>query len=645
MAAPPPTLLVPGKLEYPKNDKIIPVEFVIDFVRELRKSAKRKDRILVLKASTGSGKSTILPPKLYEAFPDRMIVSTQPRVFNAIDLPNSILPYNKNLKLGENIGYKTGPSKLPPKRGIVFMTVGSFQMQFDIMTAEDICAKIGFVIVDEAHETSIPADLLHYAIKKFIAINYKNPLCPIFIIASATMDPAIFMRYYETNNYISILGFSFQKDVYYLPEATENYVKSAVKSIGEIIARTPDEGDRSDILVFVAGKMESEKIEAELREKLPKVLIVPISRLDINDQSENFFRINAPISKLKVPRKVITITNVGETGITYEYVRHVVDTGFYKSQEYDPIYCYSSLICKPISLFAREQRLGRVGRRYPGDYTGMYSEDLLAEMNNEAYPDIYRQDFAFPLLGLLRDHSEVMELDIVHRPAFASAWRATEKLYLLGFINSARKLTALGECALKFSKRSIEQIKLIFAGYVWGAPIQDLIIIASIFDARKMPRGNSDFSKLCCCELMPVVEIFYNREKNPMSDRKLIEIAEFRDECIFSLAQTGLNPFANRDKQFDSDFRKFRQLDYIKLIKQCIYEALKLNVATWNGEFYQTRTGLDIKKLPKGLSILQEDAVSHFCYAKLSIAFEPTYRRMEITGISILDGFVNHSFF
>ena len=58
-------------------------------------------RVTILHSGTGTGKSTVLPPALYNRFTvthniRRTIVCSQPTVVSAISIPSQIVEYNKN---------------------------------------------------------------------------------------------------------------------------------------------------------------------------------------------------------------------------------------------------------------------------------------------------------------------------------------------------------------------------------------------------------------------------------------------------------------------------------------------------------------------------------------------------------------------
>ena len=132
-----PTLLRKGFIVPPKGtsksdknkiDNTVSIDYVLNFIGDripvkrggkIKRAPKRYgDKVLVLKSDTGSGKSTVLPAKLYTTFYEQTrkdIVITQPRVLTAMEIPSAIVPYNPELEMDKNIGYSTGSFKRLPK--------------------------------------------------------------------------------------------------------------------------------------------------------------------------------------------------------------------------------------------------------------------------------------------------------------------------------------------------------------------------------------------------------------------------------------------------------------------------------------------------------------------------------------------------
>jgi HrpA-like RNA helicase len=216
---------------------------------------------------------------------------------------------------------------------------------------------------------------------------------------------------------------------------------------------------------------------------------------------------------VKPSRRVIVATNVAETGVTIDTLGYCIDTGFVNSAEFNPNFNCSLILKKNITKAASEQRRGRVGRKAPGTWYGLYTEDTWKTFLENQFPDIIVSDISQALLSIIigETGTELLEqdvgardpdcfqmnqfdqkwyklihkkpfmagsLDFIQYPSSDSISSGTEKLYGLGFIDHEYKPTLFGYYAAKFRKLKLENIRMILAGYSTGANILDLITIA-----------------------------------------------------------------------------------------------------------------------------------------------------------------------
>lgn len=274
---PKPTLFLPGYLKENKDiglsqeeaDKIIPIDYIMNWFdqRVPRESGgtpsltpkSSLDKILIVKSSTGSGKSTTIPPYFYQLFFKRIrknIAITQPKILTAIEISkNTIPPFNTKEQLskeghptwepivfGYNIGVQTGIFQKKPIKGMIYMTSGVLTQQLFNMDNESFMKKYSLLIIDEAHERSIELDLLLFMIKKFIKQNYQNKDCPLLLVMSATFNPRAFANYLlddipkseRYNNIINVSGFSYPIQEIFLKYDSQNLYESIVEKIKEI---------------------------------------------------------------------------------------------------------------------------------------------------------------------------------------------------------------------------------------------------------------------------------------------------------------------------------------------------------------------------------------------------------------------------
>jgi HrpA-like RNA helicase len=288
-----PTLLRKGFIIPPKNtsksdqkklENTITIDYILEFISKRVppkkgstpkiKPKKYGDKVIILKSDTGSGKSTILPAKLYNTFfnqSGRNILVTQPRVLTAVDIPSTIVPFEPDLELDKNIGYNTGSFKrLPQEKGIIFSTIGVLTQQLIMNTQEDFLNKYEFIIIDEVHERDIETNICLFLLKKLIENYFDDPKCPLIILTSATFNEEIFINYFDTppENYIQVIGSTFEIEEHFTDYSISNYIEYSISKAQSLHLNNLDDIDNNetfkDIIIFVKDSGIGKKIYNEL---------------------------------------------------------------------------------------------------------------------------------------------------------------------------------------------------------------------------------------------------------------------------------------------------------------------------------------------------------------------------------------------
>jgi len=602
-----PTLLVPGNVvsSDPAIRSQVPIDYILGVISAMMTKTSSvnafQNRVLVIKAKTGSGKSTVMPAKIYERFlmnQPGVIAVTQPRVLTAIDITkNQIAPQYKYLRLGDNLGWTTGPNKKQAKRGLIYSTIGSLQQQLRNMTDAEILDRFRFIIVDEVHEMSVDLAILFISLKSLFTRNAGNAKLPFLILTSATFRHEIFLKYFDLipqhsnvlgvlgtsgvssnsresksasqdttdvtrdtfvhPNYIFVEGSSFKREVVYRYEnGVPDYIQAAAETAAYIHMQNPgDQPAKADILVFLPGGKEMtdvtvilDKANAECAKNgKPVFKVIAISREEINEETIAYVEAFTVADRLRViigdstytpQRKIILSTTVAETGLTIDTLKYSVDSGYNRSSEFNPRMNVNGLITRPAALSSIEQRKGRVGRKFDGEFYPLYprfmmdvlfkdklSEIAIGDITESILPILVQQtsySSGEPLTiaqmantpetveELLKRRVDINSIDLVDPASNDTLMSCWEKLYNLGFIaryvnakkqpddanandaNSANTtltsalpsgsfwyLTKMGVLASRFTHVKIEALRMIFAGYVWGYSIMDLATMAA----------------------------------------------------------------------------------------------------------------------------------------------------------------------
>ncbi|HWN96776.1 MAG TPA: ATP-dependent helicase C-terminal domain-containing protein, partial [Methylomirabilota bacterium] len=138
-------------------------------------------------------------------------------------------------------------------------------------------------------------------------------------------------------------------------------------------------------------------------------------------------------------RKIVVATNVAETSVTIDGIRHVVDSGVARVARYDAERGIGTLFIEPISRASADQRKGRAGRTAFGDCWRLWTESGHLNRPERNTPEIQRSDLAEVVLLL---HSlgikRAVEFDWLDKPEAQAVERAEKLLVMLGALKDLR---------------------------------------------------------------------------------------------------------------------------------------------------------------------------------------------------------------
>jgi pre-mRNA-splicing factor ATP-dependent RNA helicase DHX15/PRP43 len=229
-------------------------------------------------------------------------------------------------------------------------------------------SSFGIVIIDEAHEHSLPADLLLGHLKGLL--RERDDLR--VILMSATMNTAL-LNFFPQAVLEQVPGRQHRVTAKYLEEPSSDLIATIIDTIIHVhCTQMP-----GDILVFVSGKKEINKVingveETLSEERFENENIGPLdfyplhSSLSVRDQN---LALDSPPPRPQygeMGRKVIVSTNSAETSITIEGVTHVIDSCKAKTTVWNPRTETWTLLDQPISKANILHRKGRAGRTCEG---------------------------------------------------------------------------------------------------------------------------------------------------------------------------------------------------------------------------------------------------------------------------------------
>lgn len=519
-----PTLNVRGKLVGEGLEDKIPIEYIIDWFRERITRRGIVNRVLVLKSETASGKSTVIPPRLWKAKlgdPKRGMIVTQPRIVTTIENVKQIRKWNADLT-SKDIGHSTKYDKMrPAKYGILSATIGTLTTELATSTDEQIISKYQYIMIDEAHERSIALDMTLMALRNFLLRCETRDDCPFVILGSATFDETVYLSFFgvpRETNFIWCAGATEPIDErwgYMGTHTSPDYIKTATSIISDISQN--DDETRSDVLVFMPGGAEIselrdslEAINVGLARKKPRAVfdLLTLESKQVNTYSREHQRLFAKLADLRVTvegkeytplRRVVLSTNVAETGLTLDDLKYVIDTGYSREVEYNAAVNAAGLLTRPAPRSRIRQRRGRVGRNAPGVFYPMYPEYIHERLLFVQYPDIITSSCFDEVVMKVaaeqyRDGGDITApfdpslVRLVDMPPAESMRAAIWTLHKIGMMYDGR-FTRLGQIAMQLRDIPPDHVRVILACYYWGVNPADMIVALAY--ARSFPKGGA----------------------------------------------------------------------------------------------------------------------------------------------------------
>ncbi len=420
--------------------------------------ALRQQRRLVLVAATGSGKTTQVPQMLLDGglAGGKRIVVLQPRRVAARTVASRVA-WERGGKLGGEVGYQVRfEDHIARDTKLCFVTEG---ILLRWLQDDQTLSDVGIVVFDEFHERNLLSDVA-LALVKQLARTTRPDLG--IVVMSATLDAEPVARYLATgrrggqnpepgNSVVveragdtSILtsdagkavvpilvseGRTFPVEVRWADYNDQRPEwEQAVSAVEKIVSN----GWEGDILVFMPGMGE---IQATIRELGTARLGAQVNLMALHGDlpPEEQDRAFQPSER----RKIVVSTNVAETSVTIDGVRHVVDAGLARVARYDAERGIQTLLVEEISRASADQRAGRAGRTAPGTCWRLWTESGHLNRPARNTPEIQRADLAEVVLLL---HSlgvrRAVEFDWLDRPDREAVERAERLLVTLGALEA-----------------------------------------------------------------------------------------------------------------------------------------------------------------------------------------------------------------
>ncbi|MBI9104072.1 MAG: ATP-dependent helicase HrpB [Spirochaetales bacterium] len=353
-----------------------------------------ENRLAVLEAPPGAGKSTILPPLLTKETwsQGKVIYLLQPRRSAARSVAHRIREIAPTLKVG--LLTRTDKS-MPASPAIIVMTEGVY---LNRLIANPEQTQTAMVIFDEFHEQSINT---HTALALTLnCMDLVNEDLKILIM-SATLDIEPLKTILDKGStFLKSDGKMYPVSLEYKPFLQDRNRHStsgfSISDHSAAVCLNEAPSEAGSILIFLPGEAEINRCRQVLSadKRIPEDMdIFPLyGRLSSAEQQK---AIRPPA---KGRRKIVIATNTAETSITIEGITLVIDSGLKKQMIYHTASGLSRLEITGISQASASQRAGRAGRTGPGRCIRLWdSRERLMETD---VPEILRTDLSVLILSL-----------------------------------------------------------------------------------------------------------------------------------------------------------------------------------------------------------------------------------------------------
>lgn len=408
--------------------------------------------VVIVKADTGSGKSTQLPKFLLEYFIAEnsklneneqkkfKIGVTEPRRLAAISIADRLREELKDDTLvSTKIRFwEQGEANAPIK----VMTDGILLQEF---RKDKFFKQYSAIIIDEAHERSLNIDILLGILKNVLKTRTDFKL----IIASATLDATLFEKFYDNSCVLEAEGRTFPVTVkYYFDESNDLLRDTSGKGDSGLLDEACnaivdlESQCRDNLLCFLPTERDIQDLALQLEHELnvSTFEVLPLfGRMNPDEQRKIFKSTNKT--------RIVLATNIAETSLTIPGIAYVVDSGSARISRYNAQSRIQGLPIEEISKASARQRTGRAGRVKPGVCVRLYSPENFEARDEFTEPEIRRSNLANVVLqlrslGLSMEHFPFLQPP--PQSAFRGAYKTLYELGALTIDNSLGRVTEFG---------------------------------------------------------------------------------------------------------------------------------------------------------------------------------------------------------
>lgn len=439
-----------------------------------------KHSSVILSAAPGAGKTTRVPPAILK-LTDKEVWVLEPRRIAAISAAQRIAEEN-NLSLGKEVGYQVRfENKSSRDTRLLFLTEALLLRK---LLQDPELSRVGCVVLDEFHERSLHVDLALGALRELQQL--ARPDLKI-VVMSATLDAQPLSAYLGDAPIVDVPGKIFpltirQEEKSQLLQTNFDFIERMRRLIGRALS----ENSEGDLLCFLPGRGEIERLRNALAENLSDAFAIFTLHGQLNLQEQR-----QALMPMVGRRKIILATNVAESSLTVEGVRIVVDSGLCRLQQQHPRTGFESLDLVRISKASATQRAGRAARQGPGIVYRAWTPHDEISMGAFEAPEIQRVDLAEALLLLGALGVTPQSFSWFQAPPPRALEQAQKFLQALGALDPQSRLTELGQRLRQFPVHP-RLAKLLLIGKQQGIPFFAADLAALLSEAKSSTRNSAN---------------------------------------------------------------------------------------------------------------------------------------------------------
>lgn len=386
---------------------------------------------LILQASPGAGKSTVVPLFLLQQLSGSgRIIMLEPRRLAARNIA-LYLAQQLGEPVGQQVGYRVrGEQKTSKATRLEIVTEGILTR---MLQHDPELSGIDLLIFDEFHERSLQADTaLAFALESQAALRPDLTI----LVMSATLEGLPLQQLLPEAALLSCPGRAYPISYHYRPV---NRQQPLVPQWGSVVLDAV-QNENGSLLVFLPGAGEIDRLAEWLQSRLPaEIAVLPLyGRLPFAEQQ----RAILPCTAGK--RKIVLTTNVAETSLTIEGIHVVIDSGLERRSSFDLKSGVTRLETRQIAKASATQRAGRAGRLGPGVCYRLWNEEQQDRLDEQSPAEILRSDLASLLLEAALWGSAPEDLLLLDKPPAPALAAGRQLLQWLDVFDEQNHLTAKG---------------------------------------------------------------------------------------------------------------------------------------------------------------------------------------------------------